>query len=504
MARLKGIEKLITELKKTEAGLKQGHAADKNSYDQRFLVEGYDGIDLTAIAGSVAARNAIERGYRSIAVGRDVRNKAYLIADAFIKGALSEDMEVIDVGITTTPNCEYVAGHFGIPNAMVTASHMNSAEIGLKINYPRMVERKDMMIIEQLAYEKRSTGGTLRHGGEMATQMLYDRLAKIPNSDGKVKVCIDSTNGVSSIFLKKVLVERGVEVARALRDVPDGNFPTLHNHSPDPTKYQNLEGLSDAVKCSGSEVGFFLDGDGDRTVVVTSDGKALDAAYLAVLFSTHFSAQGNGAYVLDPMLEFIGPVLKRMDIMPEVTKKRGRPYIKAAIFDYKNASDEMVRQVLGGAENSFHFYDNQGLDCGIANVLYMIEICKKGNFDDRLKRIGKEMPFYTPELRVEFKDMGDSEFSRQVEEIVKFSQDHYQVTKDDGYKISDGSSYARIRTSAHEPGVATIVFWNVGNDRIGAEQFFQSVTCNTSKAFYETIMKAYDKEMDVRNNMFVH
>jgi len=477
MARLDKLEKLVDDLKKGE----------KEDYDQRFAIEGYKGLDLVTVAGVLTAQLANQRGLPAVVVGRDIRNNSYIIADAFATGVLSQGINVVDIGVTTTPNCEYVGNYLGLPNATVTASHMASEETGLKVHLQKEGEVRcdelSRMLMESTAF-----GGKRLYGYERATELLYERLARIPSGNGKVRVCIDSAHGVSSIFLKKMLMERGVDVVRAIRDTPDGNFPTLLNNAPDPTKYQNLGQLAAALQDSKADLGFFLDGDGDRTVALLGDGRALDAVHMAGLYAGYFSGSGVGSYVLDPMIEFLAPVLNACGITPAVADKRGRPKMKETIAE---------KAAWGGAENSYHFYDKEGIDCGIANVLYMVEICK-GDLYPSLERLNRSLPFYSPELRVEIEGV---DVNSELDTVKSYSSEKgYEIREEDGIKISDGKNFLRVRASANEPGVVTAIFWNSDKDQAGAETFVQDVLSGSKLT--EKIMSSYQEEKRVRVEYF--
>lgn len=488
MARLNKLEKLIRELKE----------ARKDNYDERFTIEGYKGIDLVAIAGYLAGSIVRTRNQPAIVIGRDLRSNAVTIADSFATGVLAKDVNVIDLGTTTTPNCEYVAQYLGLANAMVTASHMSKEEIGLKINLAtssnnttdlkilkKNIPSNVVNCIDQIPLE-----GKHIYAADLATELLFERLSEIPNKDEKVRVCIDSANGVGSIFLNKILMKRGVEISKAIRDTPDGNFPTLMGYAPDPTKFENLQFLSKTVGETGSDLGFFLDGDGDRLVTLLGNGKALDAAYMAAIYASEYAK--NSYYILDPMMEFVAPVLARLSVEPIISEKRGRPNIKQGIFNKK---------AEGGAENSYHFYDSKGIDCGIANILKMIEIYKNG-IDTRLNQIANIMPFYSPELRVHFKEIDPL---KEIDQIELYATKKGYTTKQcDGIKIDDGRSYLRIRTSSNEPGVVTLAFWNTQKNKEDAQRFFVDILGHTSDTFKKNITDSYNKEIAVREQYFIN
>ena len=77
----------------------------------------------------------------------------------------------------------------------------------------------------------------------------------------------------------------------------DGDFP---NHSPDPTKEENLDQLKAEMKKGNCDIGIAFDGDGDRAIFCHKEYGILDSEKMMILFanSQSYSKDINSSIVL--------------------------------------------------------------------------------------------------------------------------------------------------------------------------------------------------------------
>src|SRR3990170_1287230 len=72
-------------------------------------------------------------GAGRIAVGYDCRLSTPAIAGAFMAGAASQGVDVLDIGQVATDTVYYVSGSRQVPGAMITASHNPPEWNGIKL-----------------------------------------------------------------------------------------------------------------------------------------------------------------------------------------------------------------------------------------------------------------------------------------------------------------------------------------------------------------------------------
>ena len=109
-----------------------------------------------------------------------------------------------------------------------------------------------------------------------------------------IKVVVDCGNGVAGEAAPKLLRALGCEVFELFCEI-DGNFP---NHHPDPGKTENLAALIKAVQEQGAELGIAFDGDGDRLVIVSSQGEIIWPDRLLMLLAIDVLSRNPGAQII--------------------------------------------------------------------------------------------------------------------------------------------------------------------------------------------------------------
>ncbi|MBQ7068408.1 MAG: phosphomannomutase, partial [Synergistaceae bacterium] len=175
--------------------------------------------------GSWLIRAEVKNG---ISVGGDARLSTPRIKNALIEGILSTGLDVIDVGLVTTPMLYWSLIKFNFSGGvMITGSHNPADMNGLKLCFERGTlwgnDVKNIRLIAEA--ENFETGhGKLTHANidDDYLKMLVSKFS-LPFSK-KFKVVCDSGNGAAGVTAKKYFEMLGCECI-SLFDEPDGNFP---------------------------------------------------------------------------------------------------------------------------------------------------------------------------------------------------------------------------------------------------------------------------------------
>ena len=414
-------------------------------YDIRGLAEEEltsENVELIALAyGTQLVRNGVTKA----TLGGDVRHSTNRIKAALAKGLLAAGVDVIDLGVTSTPTfywsffrCDADGG------IQVTGSHNPKEVNGLKVafrkttlwgddiqNIRRMIETGDMIVAD-----KPGTLSTLD-----ITEEYIDMLAsKVQLGGRKLKIVCDYGNGTGGYYGPKLFRKIGCDVVDLFSE-PDGSFP---NHHPDPTKRDNLISLMEAVKREGADMGFGYDGDSDRLGVVDDKGNMIVGDRLMALYWREILAKNAGAVA-------ICEVKSSMALPEDVEKNGGKPLWWCAGHSLIKAKMAEQNALFSGEVSGHLFFADEYF--GYDDAFYAAErLCRiLSNTDRKLSDIMEEIPQYpsTAETRYDCPD----DKKRGVVERVKEQAlaENLNVITVDGVRIIYENGWGLVRISNTQP-----------------------------------------------------
>jgi phosphomannomutase/phosphoglucomutase len=266
------------------------------AYDIRGIVRTALTADTVGRIGQALGSEAVARGVKAIAIGRDGRLSGPELARALAKGITSTGVDVIDIGRVPTPMTYFAAHELGTDSCVsVTGSHNPPEYNGLKMVlggqtlYGEMIQDLRRRITENDFCAGR---GVVHHAS--VRQAYIDRIVSDVKLSRPMKIVVDCGNGVAGSVAPDLLRRMGCRVKELFCDV-NGNFP---NHHPDPSKPENLLDLQRAVRETGAELGLAFDGDGDRLGVVTRDGEIIFPDRQLMLFAADVLSRNPGAEII--------------------------------------------------------------------------------------------------------------------------------------------------------------------------------------------------------------
>ena len=295
----------------------QLHASIFKAYDIRGIVPSTINEDVAQALGQAFGLQALKEGETTVAVGRDGRLSGPSLAAALMRGLVASGVNVIDVGMVTTPMLYFAANTLCSSGIQVTGSHNPKDYNGFKMVLGgRAIYGDDIQALHQLMASETSvtaaTPGTIRQ-----TNVQADYTARIVGGiqlARPMKIVIDSGNGIAGASAPAIFRALGCEVTELFSDV-DGNFP---NHHPDPSKPENLVDLINALKTGDAELGLAFDGDGDRLGIVTKDGTNIYPDRQMMLFARDVLSRVPGGTILFD-------VKCSQRLAPEITAAGGVP-----------------------------------------------------------------------------------------------------------------------------------------------------------------------------------
>lgn len=227
------------------------------------------------LIGQAIGSQLRDMGEQEVVLGRDGRLSSPSLARAVTEGLLQAGCHVTELGLLPTP-----VMYFGIqsglaPNGvMITGSHNPPNENGIKIvinrecQYNERIQRLYERIILNELWNQPSAG-SVRQTGILPAYLQHVR--QDIRLHRRLRIGLDCGNGATALIAEQLFQEIGCEVYPLFCEV-DGNFP---NHSPDPTRPENLQALQKLVREKQLDIGIAFDGDGDRTIAVDSNGHIL-------------------------------------------------------------------------------------------------------------------------------------------------------------------------------------------------------------------------------------
>ena len=271
------------------------------AYDIRGMVPSTINEEVAEALGKAFGTTALALGEKTVAVGRDGRLSGPSLATALMRGLAAAGVDVIDVGMVTTPMLYFAANRSAASLAnsgiQVTGSHNPKDYNGFKMVLAgRAIYGDDIQALKKMmtdeAWMLPAQAGSIK---PVNVEKEYrDRIVAGIKLARPMKIVIDSGNGIAGASAPEIFRALGCEVTELFSEV-DGDFP---NHHPDPSKPENLRDLIKALQTGDAELGLAFDGDGDRLGIVTKDGQNIFPDRQMMLFARDVLSRVPGGTIL--------------------------------------------------------------------------------------------------------------------------------------------------------------------------------------------------------------
>lgn len=413
-------------------------------YDVRGVYKEDLNEDVAYTIGRAFGSYAFRQGESKVVLGHDNRESHNVIYPALMQGILDSGMDVLSLGLVTTPMHNFAKIYYDInAGIMVTASHNPKEYNGFKMSLKKedSLYGKDLQDFKHYldGYDFKSGNGSVIN--EDVFPAYLDNLKKSLNfGKRKVKAVIDCGNGTGSIFIENILKEFNIEY-KLLYSESDSNFP---NHIPDPAVKANLKDLGKKVKELGFDLGVAVDGDCDRCGLVLEDGTFVAADMIMILFYRALADMmevKKGVFDVKCSMSLIDEI-KKLGLEPCMNRTGSvycRSYVKNNNLDF-------------GGEYSGHLFFRDrylGFDDGIYGILRIIELLS--HTDKKISELfdGVNHYFSTEELKVRVTD--DNKFDI-VEGVIKYAKrKKYEFSLVDGIRVIFDDGWALVRASNTGP-----------------------------------------------------
>lgn len=410
-------------------------------YDIRGVVETDLTLDFVEQLGQAIGTYAREHAVDKLSLGHDCRLSSEKFRDALSRGLNLAGIDVIDIGLCTTPLLYFSIRHLDIGGGvMITGSHNPPEFNGFKICIgPDTIYGEEIQQLLRIMENQTFSSGAGAINHVNISSAYNDYLFNNIEIKAPFTVALDGGNGTGGLFALPLLRRFGCRVLDIYCD-PDGHFP---NHFPDPTVPENLDDLVRVVAEGKADLGIGYDGDADRIGVVTDKGEILWGDVLLLLFSRFVLQENPGATI-------IGEVKCSQKLYDDISAHGGHPIMWKAGHSLIKGKMKEEHALLAGEMSGHVFFADRyfGYDDAIYASLRLLEILSKTG--KKLSELLSDVPktYSTPEIRV---DCPDAIKFRVVEAVKAYFQDKYEMINIDGLRITFQDGWGLLRASNTQP-----------------------------------------------------
>jgi len=434
-----------------------------------------DVVKFTASYGNIIAERREDKSQPTkIVVGRDGRISGDMINQLVINTLISLGVNVIDLGLSTTPTVEIATKKENADGGIIiTASHnpkewnalklldrngeFIDAEVGAELLDRAKTEALGFALVDKLGTITKDNSYLQKHIDLVLSYPLVNRDAI---QKKELKIVVDCINSSGALVLPQLLTQLGVAEVIVLNGEVNGRFA----HNPEPLP-EHLSVLSNEVKKQNAHLGIAVDPDVDRLCFVCEDGS---------MFGEEYTLDAVADYVLSTKVGNTVSNMSSTKALKEITQRHSGEHFPSAVGEV-NVVKKMkdVNAVIGGEGNGgiivpdFHY----GRDALIGIALFLSHFAgyKKG-----LKSFRRNYPeYFISKNKIELENGLDV---RSIFEKIKKKYKNNPTNTEDGLKIEFDSDWVHLRTSNTEPII-----------RIYAESSFETTANNIARRLMQDI-----------------
>ncbi|MBT0719787.1 phosphoglucosamine mutase [Tatumella sp. TA1] len=306
--------------------------------------------DFVLKLGWAAGKVLAGQGSKKVIIGKDTRISGYMLESALEAGLAAAGLSAAFTGPMPTPAIAYLTRTFRAEaGVVISASHNPFDDNGIKFfstegtKLPDEVEAAiEAELDKNITCVPSAELGRASRIVDAAGRYIEFCKGTFPSelSLNQLKIVVDCANGATYHIAPNVLRELGAEVI-TIGASPDGMNINKECGATD------LDLLKQTVIAEKADLGFALDGDGDRIMMVDHLGQTVDGDQILYIIARERLRQGNlrGGVV--------GTLMSNMGL--EIALKQlGIPFERAKVGDRYVLEKLKERGWVVGAENSGH------------------------------------------------------------------------------------------------------------------------------------------------------
>ena len=255
--------------------------------------------DFYRIARAYARFCGLAGRSSKVVVARDCRKSSDALFAAFSKGLVDEGVDVVDVGLASTPMSYFANASLKADgSAMITASHNTKEWNGCKLCKAGAVPisgATGLKDIERI-YGEISVNDPPMGVGEITKADVSSAYAahvrEFAHMKRPLRLALDFANGMG---IAEAAAFKGSDISYdALFGEYDGDFP---NHDANPLHVETLKDLQALIRANPGKYAFGVayDGDADRAGFVDEKGEVIPMDFVTALIAQDLLATSPGA-----------------------------------------------------------------------------------------------------------------------------------------------------------------------------------------------------------------
>ena len=231
-----------------------------------------------------------------VVLGEDTRESGRRISRVLAAGIRSSGTKLFYAGVITTPAIAFLTRHHGFTaGIMVSASHNPYYDNGIKVfsnSGLKLSETQELEIERAIERDQAGDGPYPQEDLSAEPEFLRQYVAYLRGllpvdlPLPREPLVVDCANGSASRVVPLLLEELGIE-ARILNAAPDGRNINLHCGSLHPAS------MAREAQAANAYLGVALDGDADRAIFATRDGRVADGDHVLYAVAPYYERLQN-------------------------------------------------------------------------------------------------------------------------------------------------------------------------------------------------------------------
>lgn len=403
----------------------------------------------------------------SVCIGRDSRQSGEMLLEAVAEGLCLVGIDVIDLGIVSTPGVGIMLRQLGCAGGVViTASHNPARYNGVKLllgngiapSVDAAEQIKQCFFGRQFSILDSDDIGKVSSNEQTDAAHIAKVLAVIDKETIAAKgfkVVLDSVNGAGGRITKKMLGELGC-VVTAINDEPTGLFA----HEPEPTA-ENLKGLCEEVKSQKADIGFGQDPDADRLAIVDENGTYIGEEYTLALAAKYIFSKRSGMAAAN---------LSTSRMIDDIAEEAGGQVVRTAVGEANVAEAMLEHECIIGGEGNGGVIDLRvgPIRDSIVGIGFVLQLMAETSMTIS-ELVGEIGGYYMS------KDKFTADKS-QAEKIINLAKGLFtdaRINTIDGCRFDFDDGWLHIRNSNTEPVMRIIV---EAIDKSAAEKYIDAIS----------------------------
>ena len=409
-------------------------------------------IDIVQFSLAYVQEVILKSQTKNVVIGRDARKSGKRIAKLVSKTLLNEGVDVVDLGLVTTPTLGISVKNLQVAGGiMVSASHNDEKWNALKLLSdqgeflsPKIIKKIiDESVVRKISKRINKKGkysiyeDALKNHLNLILSQEFLNIEKIRNK--KFSVLVDGINSVGGIAIPNLLKKIGVDNIKKINCIPNGKFA----HNPEPIS-ENIIGICDEIKKGKYDVGIVVDPDADRLCLVDEKGIPFGEEYTLVAAAEFVLSSSDSNNTCSN--------LSSSSALKVITEKYGGIYYTSAVGEI-NVVEKMKKEnaIIGGEGNGGVIYPktHYGRDSLIGIVLILSLLAERNIPLSELKKT-------LPKFSIVKKKLN---FDGNIKNVLEFFKQEYlkcKITTIDGIRIDFHNSWVHVRKSNTEPVIRVI------------------------------------------------